>query len=1323
LDVLKNVIIQGQALILVNKNKELGYKKLNAVQMYNQLITDGNTKSEAALIVKKILSIQATQRKTAATNADSIANAKNTVTLLAKAKALGAVALAWLATPVGAATAVIALVAGLAYGLNYLSKSQERAVQTAKDLADEYSNLKSEVSSLESELKSLADRIDELNRKDNLTFVERDELTQLKTSNDELERQLRIRERLAELKGKEAEEAAIKVIEQRSEQGRAIGHIGTLKAGRTIYEKIDRFEAVNREKDKLNTLILEEEALKKLQDAVKVGSKKWHEYQRQIDANVTAQAKSSKYIDETTLTLIEHGESLIGSSDKTRELKNDIYELVKANDDFFSKTPETRAWEAFWTQQTSKIKNDVENMAKEGVIDVSEFENAFPELSDAIEEAGLNIEKVVGHINASFNSIDTPEIEIHYTGDIKSIIEDIKQLQSSTKLIQDVSKEMDEFGKISNDTATKIMEAFPDNFHEFLNFDKDGIITANIELMKEQSRVKIEEDIKMLESSVARYEGEIRELEKKKEALDKPSNVGDYHALDEINTKIAEFNRLIDESNTKIEMKEAVLKNTREELDKLSGAYDDLSKATTSVLSDLNKMNDAFAEQQKFGEISIDTMYKVIDAGYALALSFDEATGAIYLNEEAFIDLAKAKIQDQIYSLQRIQIDLANEIIEEGRAALATANAINTENLAKDTAIDITDELAQATRELNRARLDGAVDPSSDNYRRFRQTELQIKSLQFALENISTVTKGQFTTALSGAAKAAKGLSDALKEQQKVLEEQKKAIQETINALNDQLNMYNAILRAVSGVWDKEIKALQESNKLLKERRDLLTSDLGSTRSAIDYIVNREVDLLREQLKLLDDVNKARQTELDIQQKLYALQQLRNQRTARIFVEGEGWTFQNNQDDIRKAQDDYNTALRNANLDEVRKSIDDQIAGWQNFLRQFDGFVKEYQFGLDLQKASALLGMNVEQAILTDRETFFNAWKDRYLKTQHEVERIDRVQAANDAKIAEFQRLKDQWTSITNMYRDEQDRLLAEQMFGVGWERKLLADRGSMWQKFANDYINIQRQIANETARMEAVNRQAQQLAQQIQQAASNAQANLARIQTANNQAAQAQVQAQQRFAVVNPNGNMLAGPFNTDKEAWDFIRSNAGKSNNFNGATVRAFADGTANSEGDWGAKESGKSLTGELGQEIVVRDNKWFTVGDHGAEFVDIKKGDIIFNHKQTEEILKHGRITGRGKAFADGNVDVSQKSAFDRLMSMGGLANLHGNANALGNMISGLTNNTPKYSPTTNNNSSSFSVNGGININNPVGDVNALAREINKSIERGAVQYVPS
>ena len=73
------------------------------------------------------------------------------------------------------------------------------------------------------------------------------------------------------------------------------------------------------------------------------------------------------------------------------------------------------------------------------------------------------------------------------------------------------------------------------------------------------------------------------------------------------------------------------------------------------------------------------------------------------------------------------------------------------------------------------------------------------------------------------------------------------------------------------------------------------------------------------------------------------------------------------------------------------------------------------------------------------------------------------------------------------------------------------------------------------------------------------------------------------------------------------------------------ARSNGYAFARGNWGAKGSGTALMGELGREIIVSKNgRWYTVGDSGAEFVKYNKGDIVFNHEQSKQLLENGAIT---------------------------------------------------------------------------------------------------
>lgn len=90
--------------------------------------------------------------------------------------------------------------------------------------------------------------------------------------------------------------------------------------------------------------------------------------------------------------------------------------------------------------------------------------------------------------------------------------------------------------------------------------------------------------------------------------------------------------------------------------------------------------------------------------------------------------------------------------------------------------------------------------------------------------------------------------------------------------------------------------------------------------------------------------------------------------------------------------------------------------------------------------------------------------------------------------------------------------------------------------------------------------------------------------------------------------------------------------------AHVNGTINGRAYASGNWGIKKDQTALVGELGQEIVVRNGRWFSVGDKGAEFTQLKRGDIVFNHLQAEQLLKKGYVTangGRGKAYANGTV----------------------------------------------------------------------------------------
>lgn len=116
-----------------------------------------------------------------------------------------------------------------------------------------------------------------------------------------------------------------------------------------------------------------------------------------------------------------------------------------------------------------------------------------------------------------------------------------------------------------------------------------------------------------------------------------------------------------------------------------------------------------------------------------------------------------------------------------------------------------------------------------------------------------------------------------------------------------------------------------------------------------------------------------------------------------------------------------------------------------------------------------------------------------------------------------------------------------------------------------------------------------------------------------------------------------------TEGSFWDRLFGSDDDDNtkyeNKRGGSGTVFAGGTGS------APKTETALVGELGPELLVRNGRWTTVGENGAEFTQVKKGDIIFNHRQTEELLKNGYVTGRGKAYASGTAYADGGGTFGR------------------------------------------------------------------------------
>lgn len=109
--------------------------------------------------------------------------------------------------------------------------------------------------------------------------------------------------------------------------------------------------------------------------------------------------------------------------------------------------------------------------------------------------------------------------------------------------------------------------------------------------------------------------------------------------------------------------------------DDLTASTEDALSVTRELTGTVDTLSKAMEEQTASGQLSVDTILDLVDAGYAAALAIDEETGAVTLNRDAYIDLAKAKIEEQITALKRAQLSagFASAMAAEGRSAIDAA--------------------------------------------------------------------------------------------------------------------------------------------------------------------------------------------------------------------------------------------------------------------------------------------------------------------------------------------------------------------------------------------------------------------------------------------------------------------------------------------------------------------------------------------------------------------------------------------------------------------------------------------------------------------------
>lgn len=175
---------------------------------------------------------------------------------------------------------------------------------------------------------------------------------------------------------------------------------------------------------------------------------------------------------------------------------------------------------------------------------------------------------------------------------------------------------------------------------------------------------------------------------------------------------------------------------------------------------------------------------------------------------------------------------------------------------------------------------------------------------------------------------------------------------------------------------------------------------------------------------------------------------------------------------------------------------------------------------------------------------------------------------------------------------------------------------------------------------------------------------------------------------VTNAITGALSGPFSIDVNAR--VHGLPGEATQATGTMISpARASGTAYNVLNMKALSSGNVVLSQNERalvneeqinghsESIVRNGRWFLLPG-GAHFENLKKGDLVFNAQQTDDLLRHGKTPGHARAYASGTLSNAYASGTNANRGSGGFS-----AGAAGKELNSSSESTKKNTSSVNSN----------------------------------------
>lgn len=267
--------------------------------------------------------------------------------------------------------------------------------------------------------------------------------------------------------------------------------------------------------------------------------------------------------------------------------------------------------------------------------------------------------------------------------ELESLKEAADSAFSNQSTLQSAFDKIQEGASLSADEVRKLVEICPEIATEFkktvdgYTISSDALIKANDNIIQ-STKESVETQIKVYQEVIDKY-NEIKNAA----SMPEGARQDRLKALGISEEEIKNAEQQINQLRLILGMLGITLGEDAFQVEKLKEKYEELSKVGSSLSSKMKSLSSVFKEQKENGELSADTILSIIENGYAAALMYDKETGKVKLNEQAYLNLAKAELtayeadlQTQISDAELQLLDAKRSIVSNlGWSYLDTAEA------------------------------------------------------------------------------------------------------------------------------------------------------------------------------------------------------------------------------------------------------------------------------------------------------------------------------------------------------------------------------------------------------------------------------------------------------------------------------------------------------------------------------------------------------------------------------------------------------------------------------------------------------------------------